>query len=262
MDNAFSPFSFAVITDLHLSERQGMAQFDRFVEMVNRRADIDFVLCLGDLIWTDPMDELRDLTARISVPTHVVYGNNDWDRLAEYEATFGPRDRTFDHKGCLFVILWNCLPADSPHNHQGEVSAEQWQWLEDELAAARRRGVHHVFLASHVPPRCPNGYYEGFYLREETERRFWDLCERHEITACFFGHLHQDDVFDRHGTEIIITPSLNWNFLPPKREPDGPEALWEIADEGFSRMVQVHVDGISHALWPVDMAEAHHRPVA
>ena len=255
VDNAFAPFSFAVITDLHFSERKGMARFDRFVEMLDARTDIDFVLVLGDLIWTGPMDELKALMAHITIPTHVFYGNNDAGRLAEYEAALGPRDKLFEHNECLFVLFWNCLPEESPQNHMGDISDERWAWLDAELGAARERGVQHVFLASHVPPTCPNGYYAGFYLFEQAERRFWDLCDRHDVTACFFGHLHQDDVFGRNGTEVIITPSLNWNFVPPARTGKTPLNAWEIADEGFFRVVQVRHDGISHALVPVNLPD-------
>ena len=252
VENAFAPFSFAVITDLHLSERQGMAQFDRFVEMIDAREDIDFVLVLGDLIWTEPMDELQALMARIRVPMHMFYGNNDAGRLAEYAAAFGPADKTFEHNGCLFVLFWDCLGEDSLQNHMGDISPEQWAWLEGELTSARQRGVQQIFLASHVPPTCPNGYYAGFYLFAEAEQQLWDLCRRHNVTACFFGHLHQDDVFSRHGTEMIVTPSLNWNFVPPAKTGQTPLSTWEIVDEGFFRVVQVSRTGISHALVPLN----------
>jgi len=228
-----------------------MERFDRFVHMLQAQSDIDFVLCLGDLIWTEPMDRLKALFGRIEFPVHFVYGNNDAGRLSEYEAALGPRDSLFEHKGCLFVLFWNCLPEESHQNHMGDISEEQWAWLEAELTAGRARGVQHVFLASHVPPTCPNGYYAGFYLFEDAERRFWDLCDRHQVTASFFGHLHQDDVFGRDGTEVIITPSLNWNFVPPAKTGKTPLNAWEIADEGFFRVVRVRHNGISHALVPV-----------
>lgn len=253
VDSGFLPFTFAVITDLHLSERQGMARYERFVEIVNGRTDIDFILNLGDTIWLGPMDELQALMARPNVPVHTFYGNNDEGRLAEYEAALGPRDRTIEHNRCVFLAVWNCLGEESPHNHMGEISADQWRWLEDEILAAARRNVQHVFLVSHVPPLCPNGFYEGFYLCEETERLFWDLCRRHDITACFFGHLHHDEVFARDGTEILVTPSLNWNFAPPPPAPPGTDPTWKIVDGGFMRTVHVAADGIAHTLVPIDL---------
>lgn len=259
-DNTFTPFSFAVIADMHFSERQGMARFDRFVEILDARGGVAFMLVLGDLIWTGPMEQLRALLERVEIPVHVFYGNNDANRLDEYEATFGPRDRTFEHGGCLFVMFWNCMPEDSPQNHMGDISEAQWQWLDTELAAAEERGLRHVFLASHVPPTCPNGYYPGFYLCEQAERRFWALCDRHEVTACFFGHLHQDDVFGHGDTEVIITPSLNWNFAPPVGTGAEVGKAWEIVDEGFFRIVQVRAGGISHSLVPVNLPDESCRP--
>jgi len=253
VDGGFSPFTFAVITDLHLSQRQGMARYERFVEIVNERTDIDFVLNLGDTIWLGPMDELHALMARPNVPVHSFYGNNDADRLAEYEAALGPRDRVIEHNGCLFLVVWNCFPENSPHSHMGEISSDQWQWLENEILAAATRNVRHVFLVSHVPPLCPDGFYEGFYLREETERLFWDFCQRHGVTACFFGHLHQDEIFSRHGTEILVTPSLNWNFAPPPPVAPGADKTWTLVDGGFMRTVRVAADGITHALVPIDL---------
>ena len=261
-DNAFAPFSFAVITDLHLSERQGRARFDRFVDILAARHDIAFMLVLGDIIWTGPMAQLQALLGRVGVPVHVFYGNNDIDRLGEYEAAFGPRDRAFEYGRCLFLLFWNCLPVTSPQNHMGDISEDQWRWLDAELTAGRRRGLRHLFLAGHVPPTCPNGYYPGFYLFPAAERRFWDLCGRHRITACFFGHLHQDDVFGREGTEVIVTPSLNWNFVPPAGAGTAEAKAWEIVDEGFFRVVQVGRDGMSHSLVPVNLPEESTRPRA
>lgn len=236
-----------------------MARFDRLLEILHARGDIDFMLILGDLMWPGAMDDLKALLGRVDIPVYMFYGNNDIPRLGEYEASFGPRDSTFEHKGCLFVLFWDCLPEDSFENHVGDISDRQWEWIEAEIVAGRQRGVQHVFLASHVPPTCPNGYYAGFYLRDEAQKYLWDLCERHQVTACFFGHLHQDDVFGRNGTEMIVTPSLNWNFVPPGETGKASPHAWEIVDEGFFRVVQVRHNGISHALVPVSVS-AERRP--
>ena len=120
----FRPFSFAIITDMHLTHKDGngFRNLEWFMDWLADRDEIEFVLCLGDMACGMPMptwDETRTMLTtaftRMRRPVHAVYGNNDvkvvpieiygvWERVRAYEEVWGKRDRTFEHAGCLFVL--------------------------------------------------------------------------------------------------------------------------------------------------------------
>ena len=263
---AFTPFSFAVIADLHLTKADynGRRNLEWFINWLQDRPDIEFVLALGDLAcgmpfptWEQARAMLTDAFARMGRPVHVVYGNNDpklieietygvWERIRAYEDVWGKRDRTFEHRGCLFVVMWNALTPVRKHGHQGYLSDAQWAWLEAQLIAARQCAFHHIFLAAHVPPACPDWPQPGLYMRKATERRFWNVCAAHNITAAFFGHVHLDRgrVLRRGNTQVIVAPSLNnLNFLPPP-----PHDLNRRSGAGYFNVITVHERRLTHEL--------------
>ena len=109
----FSPFAFAVIADPHLEtpDQRGVEKMRQVIDKINQQADIAFVLVLGDLIWHQPLSELKALLANLQVPSHLVLGNHDAPMIADYGHEFGSVYYTFEYAGCLFVGLWNAVPA-------------------------------------------------------------------------------------------------------------------------------------------------------
>ena len=260
----FRPFSFAVIADMHLTheEGNGVENLEWLVNWLAGRDEIEFVLCLGDMAsgmpmptWDETRAMLTDAFARMRRSVHVVYGNNDvkivpieaygvWERVRAYEEIWGKRDRTFEHRGCLFALMWNALTPIRKHSHEGYIRDAQWEWLEEQLRVARPRGYRHIFLAAHVPPPCPDWDQKGMYMRKGTEERFWETCAEYDITAAFFGHIHVDGgpVFTHGNTEVVVTPSLcNINYFPP-----APHHKSRRSRHGHFRVVHVHADGITH----------------
>ena len=250
-------FRFALVADPHLAEGLGVERFRRLARTLAQRGDIAFVLVLGDLVWHGPIAALLEVLAQVEVPCHVLYGNNDADRLDEYEAALGPRDRTVRYGSCALVLFWDCLPKEAPHNHRGALTEAQWLWLEGQLAQARRGGARHLFLAAHIPPDCPSGYHQDLYLEASDERRLWSVCRHHGVDAAFFGHIHQSATFQRNGTEVIVAPSLNWNFglppghIAPKIKVPLGEPYIKIEEGGWV-LVQVHPQGVTHTLVPLE----------
>ena len=256
------PFSFAIITDLHLAGEgwDGPGCLEWFIQWVKDRDDIDFVLCLGDLIFGLPappaqqsLADLQDAFARMRRPVHVLYGNND-PKLCDtevYEGIWGARDRTFEHKGCLFVVMWDNLAHVRGHGHEGYIRDEQWDWLDAQLRDARGRGLRHIFFAAHVPPAGPNWIHPGMFLRKTTDHRLRAVCREYAITAAFFGHIHHGDVWHMDGTEVVVTPSLCVNFVPPS-----PPAKDQLKPNGYFRTVHVSAQGIAHEMHEVGCGSA------
>ena len=96
---AFTPFRFAVLADPHMFKR-GQDKVEMAIADVNARGDLAFVLLLGDFIWPGPMRRLRDLLETLDVPYHAVFGNNDAERIDEYQAEFGPLYGAFTYRSC------------------------------------------------------------------------------------------------------------------------------------------------------------------
>jgi len=239
----FHPFNFAVLSDLHLSERQGPQRLDRALSLIADRADIAFVLVLGDIVWDKDPEKLKPILAKAGVPVHLVYGNNDWKWVSSgvYEKAFGPRDYTFTYANCTFIQMWDCLPKDHPENHKGDFNEAQWSWLEQQLQSAKQGGATHTFVSMHIPPKTPGAFNNLFFMFENTETRFFDLLEKYSVTAALFGHLHQAAAW-RHGDiQCYVTPSCCWNFISREKK----------VDSSFVRIVKVEQDKISDALLPV-----------
>lgn len=241
----FHPFNFIVMSDLHLSERQGPQRLDQAMHLIGQRHDIAFVLVEGDIVWNKNPDGLKAILAKAGVPVHLVYGNNDWNWVQNgtYEKAFGPRDYVFTYANCTFIQMWDCLPRNHIENHRGELTEAQWAWLEQQLVTARQNGSTHTFLSMHVPPDSPGGYNNLFFMFTQTQDRLYALLDKYPITACLFGHLHQSLAWTRGDMKIFVNPSDCWNFISRTKK----------VDSSFVRVIKVERDGIEDALLPVHL---------
>lgn len=253
--NQSSRMSIAVVSDLHLHEqgRSGLAALERFLAMIERQEEIALVFILGDLVWREQPGVLQRTLNQCGVPCHVLYGNNDADDLERFEAVWGPRDRVLRFGDCACLLTWNALPTEAPENHRGTWSEGQWAWMNREAESARAQGVRHLFVASHVPPAVPRGYHPQFFLQAQAEERLWAWCDQHGPVTLLFGHLHQYACLRRGNAEVIVVPSLNWNFAPPPPEglPAGKQC--EKVKGGAFVILDVENDTIRHRL--VTLAE-------
>tara|TARA_Y100000588_G_scaffold388984_1_gene490556 strand:+ start:1505 stop:2308 length:804 start_codon:yes stop_codon:yes gene_type:complete len=240
----FSPFAFAVIADPHLEtpDQRGVEKMRQVIDKINQQADIAFVLVLGDLIWHQPLSELKALLANLQVPSHLVLGNHDAPMIADYGHEFGSVYYTFEYAGCLFVGLWNAVPALSePRSHEGDLDDAQITWMERTLRNATRRqpSYRHTFLFMHVPPNHDGVEDRSLRMRSPTTELLYRWCKQFSVTACFFGHIHREESFSLADTQFITTASLNWNF---------PDAGTSNEDQDFGgyRTVRVHERSITH----------------
>jgi predicted phosphodiesterase len=241
----FSPFNFAVLSDLHLSEHNGPARFEKALDMIHQRGDVAFVLVLGDIVWDRDPDQFKSLIAKAGVPVHLVYGNNDWKWVdnGTYEKAFGPRDYSFTYANCAFIQMWDCLPREHLQNHRGELSEAQWSWLESQLAAAKQSGATHTFVSMHVPPAAPGAFNNLFFMFEQTQDRLLALFDQYDVSAGLFGHLHQNLEWTHGKTQMVVNPSCCWNFISRTQK----------VESSFVRIVKVEQNSISDELIPVHL---------
>jgi predicted phosphodiesterase len=244
--HTFSPFNFAVMSDLHLSERQGKQRLNKAFDLIAQRHDLAFVLVLGDIVWDSNPDNFKPILAQAKIPVHLVYGNNDWKWLANgtYEKAFGPRDYSFTYNNCTFIAMYDCLPKGHfPEDHKGDFQPAQWTWLEDQLKTAQANHSTHTFTAMHIPPDAPGGFDKWFTMYQNTEQRFFDLLEQYHADVALFGHLHQSIDWTHDNIQCSVTPSDCWNFVTPH----------EKVDSSFVRLVKVEQDKVSTAVLPVHL---------
>jgi len=121
------------------------------------------------------------------------YGNSHFVMLnLDYWFTVGGPSRDVS-------LAWKLLGG----NREGYLMANQLAWLDRDLAAARRRGVVHIFIAGHEPVLPVGGHVgdamwwrglddatlpSGDVLTMRT--KFLGIANRYRVTAMMFGHEH------------------------------------------------------------------------
>ncbi len=210
--------------------RLGAARSRHVVHQINRLAP-DFVIHLGDITHPEPGTPAYDDSAarfhrvyeELECPLHLVAGNHDIgekafpgeplspqqaqrtvndDMIAEYERHFQAQYYSFEHQGCLFVVVNGMIV-----NSGLACEARQREWLETLLDANQGR---RVFMFSHYPPYLSNAGEPGHYDATDEPGRSWllGLLESHGVEAYYAGHVH-NFFFNRHGTtNCYVLPSI------------------------------------------------------
>jgi len=214
--NSFSTFKFVIISDLHLSDKQASEKLLAVIDEINNlEPQPKFVLILGDLI-AEPT-QFKRLMSNLKIPYYFVLGNNDYKYAKEYEKEGYSLYYTFEFSSCLFIGLWDCLPAgenDSKLNHEGDIDQEQINWLETTLEKTKIKNLpyKHIFIFAHIPINKDPKIRDNMRMRPYLSEKLISLCKEYGITACFFGHLHTNETFKIDKTEFITTGSTCWNF--------------------------------------------------
>lgn len=143
---AGSPIRIAVSGDTQRSYRST----ELFVEQVNARNDIDFVILNGDISDFGLLQEFNGIFKiydRLKVPYISVIGNHDLvaNGRAVYEKMFGPLNFTFNYAGVKFV----CHDTNG-REYDFDGSTPNLNWLKTNLKL--EAGLINSVAISHVPP--------------------------------------------------------------------------------------------------------------
>jgi Icc-related predicted phosphoesterase len=245
-------FKFIVIADPHLQQYTvdgALARFEVSLNDISTMSDIDFILILGDICWLEPLEKLQSLISKAQKPTFITLGNNDMNRLNEYQDVFSYKNEHFFwHKNNLFVSLnstLNCL--NNPQDHKGNFTNEKIKWLNDTIQIESKTNTpDNIIFYSHVPPTNPYGSpFNITRLNKHSTETLFQTCESLNINACFFGHIHYDECFKIKGTEYITTPSITSNFIKDK---NGEFPIFPSNPKGAYRIVEIIKKNISHKL--------------
>jgi hypothetical protein len=198
---------FVVVGDTQRS----FDEAERFVEEVNRRDDVQFVVQLGDFtnvgLWLE-FRLMNEIFAGLRVPYLVVIGVHDLfsNGRAIYEEMFGPRDFAFTHGRVRFVLF-----DDNSGAHEGGVPDVAWV----QAALAPSPDHDRALAFSHVP------LGHGGLDAALTEPLAAALA-RGGVEISFHSHAHRFDDFERGGLRVVIADSVDHrSYLVVSQRPDG-----------------------------------------
>ncbi len=235
----------------------------------------DFVVHLGDIVhpvpgspaYADSAGRFHKLYETLDCPLYLVAGNHDIgekafpgqprgpqeaqatvsdDKIAQYESQFQAHYYSFEHQGCLFVIINGMIV-----NSGLPCEESQRQWLEALLEENQGR---RIFMFSHYPTYLSRPDETNHYDATDEPGRSWlhELFERHAIEAYYAGHVH-NFFFNRFGpTNCYVLPSpsfLRHDYHELFRvEPGMKQGRHDGAKLGYA-VVDVHGQGhLNHAV--------------
>ncbi|MEG1865477.1 MAG: metallophosphoesterase [Bacteroides sp.] len=145
--NAKSPIRFAVIGDT----QRWYDETEDFVEAVNQRNDLDFVIHGGDMADFGVTDEFlwqRDILNGLNIPYVVLIGNHDCLGTGEedYKKVFGPLNFSFIAGGVKFV----CLNTNALEYDYSE-PVPDFTFIEEQFTA-RKIEFDKTIVAMHAQP--------------------------------------------------------------------------------------------------------------
>ncbi|MBC1215002.1 metallophosphoesterase [Trichormus variabilis ARAD] len=235
-------FRFAVVSDLHIAlphtiwdhpsrfhlVEVGIPAFENAINHLTK-LNLDFLLLPGDLTQHGEPENHRWLEERLSklpFPTYVVPGNHDVPVVMANEQSIACADfpqyyRQFgyDNTDQLYytqqllpgvrLIGLNSNFFNEQGQQMGRLDAQQFQWLEEVLAAAVDElvlvMVHHN-VVEHLPHQSRHPMASRYMLENAPE--LVRLLQRYGVKLVFTGHLHVQDVACAEGVYDITTGSL------------------------------------------------------
>ena len=217
------PLTFIQLTDPQFGMYENNASFAQetanleFAIATANRLRPAFVAVTGDLVNRAGDEaqtaEYRRIVAKLdpAVRLYNVAGNHDVENkptpasLQAYTDRFGPDRYTFRHGDLVGVVINTCLIA-APEGAPVEARAQD-EWIEGELAAARRSGARHIVVFLHHPLFTGDpdeaDKYENLPLPRRT--RLLGLFRGAGVRYVFAGHFHANTIVEGGGIEMVTT---------------------------------------------------------
>jgi calcineurin-like phosphoesterase family protein len=255
---ALPELSFIVVSDTHLGYRDQESAAKQWSITAAEIADAkgDFVLHLGDVV--DGGREAQypvylETRKVIGKPVHEIPGNHDPQELFE-KYIRKPVTMSFDHQW-LRVLLLNNAHTDS---HDGFISPEQIQWIDDQCSDAARKELM-VVVCLHVPVHMNQHPDRGWYVKpDQGQTEFYKTIDRHRdrVLALMHGHFHNGvrGWDDRAPVHEIAFPSALYNQDRNLQQQQAPGYNLPEFRPGFT-LVTVSSSGMTLRYKPVGVSE-------
>ena len=194
---AFEPFRFAVVTDVHINvtSKNPSEDLRQTVSAINNDNSIDFVLVTGDIADAGDGASLRlahKLLSALHKPWYIIEGNHDqnWSESGcmDFIKIFGYEHFTFVHKGVRFIGI---PTGPMMRMAMGHVAPEDIAYVKDILS----KNSDPVFMVTHMPmqPADVDNWYE-----------LTDAIRSYPIVAFINGHYHRNLHFTNDGMPGIV----------------------------------------------------------
>lgn len=250
-------FSFVVYGDRTGGPDSGINVLKDAVRDTNL-LEPDFVMTVGDMIqgynqtdgWMEQMAEYRGVMNELICPWFPVAGNHDtyWrgegkpegEHDRHYEMHFGPLWYAFEHKNCMFIVLYTDEGNESTGEKNfskpecQEMSEEQLSWLSQMLAQSA--DAEHVFLFLHHPRWTGGNYGDSWEQVHEM------LVKAGNISGVFAGHIHRMRYDPRDGIDYITLATVGGH-----QNKSVPSTGWL----HHYNIVTVRPNQVAHAALPV-----------
>ncbi|SMG07882.1 metallophosphoesterase [Agreia pratensis] len=215
------------------------------------RIDIDALVFTGDIADLGEADAYGRVRAivepaarRMGAEILWVMGNHD-DRsafragLLDEVGVAAPVDRVVSLDGLRVITLDTSVPG----YHHGELSAEQLDWLREQVATD---APHGSILALHHPPiPSPVAYMQVLELQRQHELA--DVIRGSDIRAILGGHLHYSTHGLFAGIPVAVAAATCYTM-----DVSAPDSTLVGRDGGQSiTLVHVYADQVVHSIVPL-----------
>ena len=121
--------------------------------------------------------------------------------IEQYEQHFGEQRYSFEHEGCLFLVINTMLLNSGLEEEQ-----EQWDWLEETL---HDNSEKRVFVFAHYPLYLSARDEPDFYdnIDEPARSRLITLLEHYKVEGYYAGHVHNFFYNYLNGMHQFVLPS-------------------------------------------------------
>ncbi len=196
---AFEPFTFALLTDTHISRGNPipLEDLNNSVADINKNPNIRFVVVSGDV--TESGDSLSIVAAKealdkLNVPYYAASGNHEtkWSDSGcrDFAVVFGADRFYFEYGGCAF-IGFNSGPVIKMAD--GHVAPQDISWMESKLKALPAGTP--VFPITHYPLK--EGDVDNWY-------QVTDVLRQYNVQCLLGGHYHTNRVYMCDGLADVL----------------------------------------------------------
>ncbi|MCM8759447.1 MAG: metallophosphoesterase [Candidatus Omnitrophica bacterium] len=181
--------TFAVFGDCHLQDTitTGEKILTKIIESVNQHPEIEFVVCLGDIVgypssvnldkYHIAIEKYLKISEKLNVPLFTIAGNHDLEggiKFKEvFQKIFGDLFFSVEKNGFVLIFL-----------NSEELSEQQIEWLKTEL---KKQGIKLIFMHKPIIPVFFI-YNHAVDIRTMMQLKF--LLENNNVIAVFSGHDH------------------------------------------------------------------------
>jgi 3',5'-cyclic-AMP phosphodiesterase len=213
--SAGAPFLLAQISDPHIgatwARGDPAARLAATVDELLRLPDRpDAVLVSGDLADNAAPAEyalVREVVARLEVPTYVLPGNHDVrDTMRGSFALPGAAGEPIQYAADLGRIRLLALDTTRPGHDEGQLDRERLSWLEAELSAAPDRLT--IIAMHHPPPLTGSRAWDALCLPSPDRSALAEIIGRnHQVCRIVAGHVHRTITAEFAGIGALTVPS-------------------------------------------------------